>query len=89
VTLLVKELMPITFDCPAARIVEKMGGTAAVAKRLKLALKSVYSWQRQIERKGTGGHIPMPRANELLKWAREEGIDLTEAEFFWCNFNTS
>lgn len=69
-------------DTSAAHIIAKCGGPQAVADMLRVDLTTVHKWKYPKARGGTDGRVPTGRQHELLKRAREAGIDLTPDDFF-------
>ncbi len=67
---------------PAERVITKLGGEAAVAKMAGVDVSRVYRWTYAKEQGGTDGRIPTKHQQALLDHAREQGIDLTPADFF-------
>jgi hypothetical protein len=66
---------------PAATIIKKLGGAAAVASIAETALSAPYRWQAPRHRGGTGGCIPQRHHQSLLAFARQHGIALAADEF--------
>jgi hypothetical protein len=66
---------------PAARIIHRLGGCAAVAAVVGTAVTAPYRWQYPRERGGTGGIIPQRHHRALLAHARANAIALTAADF--------
>lgn len=66
----------------AEHVIEKCGGAAKVAEMLGVHITRVYRWTYDEGRGGTGGRIPGKRQEELLKLAKEKGIELEPADFF-------
>lgn len=58
-----------------AAIVDRFGGTRAMARAGGWPASTVQSWKRT-------GRIPALRQPEVLRAARREGIKLTPADFF-------
>jgi hypothetical protein len=69
-----------TATTPAARIIERFGGTEAVAAIVGLSVSRVYRWTRPRSRGGTDGLIPSRYQPILLAAARKRGIALTPAD---------
>lgn len=67
---------------PAERVIEKFGGTAAVAGHLNLAESWIYRWTYPREKGGTAGVIPTKHQQALLNKARELNLDLKPEDFF-------
>jgi len=72
-------------DTIAKHVITKCGGPQAVADLLGIELASVHKWKYPRSRGGTGGVVPTNRQHELLKLAREAGVDLTPADFFMAD----
>ena len=66
----------------AESVIRKCGGAVAVARICGIDRTQVYRWTYPKERRGTGGVIPARHQAELLKRARERGIDLRPDDFF-------
>ena len=66
----------------AASVIKKCGGFSFVAKLLGVDRSRVYRWTYPKDIGGSGGIIPAKYHNELLRKARESGIDLTPEDFF-------
>lgn len=66
----------------AERVIKKFGGPQAVAEIVGRDVSRIHRWTYPKERGGTDGRIPQPCQGALLKAAREQGIDLTPADFF-------
>ncbi len=61
---------------PAERIIEKFGGISAMAQALgHRHPTTVQGWKER-------GYIPARQQNEVLRAARDLGIDLAPADFF-------
>jgi len=67
---------------PAMTIVEFLGGIEAVSEIADVRVCSVYRWMWSKSRKGSGGIIPARHAQRLLRYARENNIDLRGGDFF-------
>ena len=63
-------------------IIEKCGGHGVVAGICGVHITRVYRWTYPVEKGGTGGLIPTRHQTQLLKGARERGIDLKPEDFF-------
>ena len=66
---------------PAQTIIRKLGGPNAVAGIVEVHRTRVSSWQRSRDSGGTDGRIPQNHIPKLLAFARENGIDLSAADF--------
>ena len=66
----------------AAHVIEKCGGHRAVADMAGVDVTRVYRWTYSRDRGGTGGIIPTKHHQQLLRVARERGVDLEPADFF-------
>lgn len=66
---------------PAKSIIAKIG-IDKVSEITGKHVSRVYRWMYSKERGGTGGLIPQGDAPALLQYARENGIPLSEADFF-------
>ena len=66
----------------ATRIISKFGGVTKVAKLVKINASSVHRWTYPKKRGGTGGIIPTRHQDKLLAKARENGVELSPADFF-------
>lgn len=66
----------------AQRIIDMFGGKAAFQERFKISDSRLYRWITPKAKGGTGGRIPPKHQQALLDIAREEGIDLSPADFF-------
>jgi hypothetical protein len=58
----------------AQDIIERLGGMAAVARKLKLPLTTVQGWQ-------VANHFPDWRKEALIRLAMDEGKPLSTEEF--------
>jgi hypothetical protein len=72
---------------PARRVIAAFGGgdltkgVDAVAAITNRSRSTVFRWTYPVSRGGTGGHIPMPAARQLLAEAERRQIGLTAADF--------
>jgi len=66
----------------ATNVIHKCGGHRIVAEMAGVDVTRVYRWTYPPERGGTGGVIPTRHHQELLRRARQRGIDLQPADFF-------
>jgi hypothetical protein len=66
---------------PARSIIALLGKDAICAVTGKHPSR-VYRWMASKEKGGTGGKVPYEDAEKLLAHARENAIDLVEADFF-------
>jgi len=66
---------------PAATIIDRLGGTAAVAKRLGKDRSTVCQWRVPRARGGTDGLIPQKHHPEILEFAAELKVRLRAADF--------
>jgi len=66
----------------AAYIIRLCGGAAAVAEMTGTDVSRVHRWTYSEERGGTGGTIPMGKAQILLNAAKAKGIPLKPEHFF-------
>lgn len=71
-----------TLSTPAERVIVKCGGHQIVADWLGLDISRVYRFTYPKDAGGTGGIIPANHQPTLLQKAREEGKDLSPADFF-------
>lgn len=67
---------------PATSIIRKFKGLKAVAEITGVSSHSVMRWRYPRSKRGTGGLIPHRHADKLLVFARENGVDLSPADFF-------
>lgn len=65
----------------AHRIIDKFGGVAALAAALKEAGTTIYGRQTVMHWK-TVGHIPAQRHADVLRAARQKGVELAPEDFF-------
>lgn len=63
-------------------IIKKCGGVPSLAKIAGVDVTRVYRWTYPKRRGGTGGTIPTKHQNNILKRARNKGIDLNPSDFF-------
>ncbi|MDP2354600.1 MAG: hypothetical protein Q8M31_00875 [Beijerinckiaceae bacterium] len=68
----------------AKHVIAKCGGPQAVADMLGITRNAVDRWKYAVESGGAGGIIPSKRQRELMEKARERGIELTPADFFFA-----
>lgn len=66
----------------AEHVIRKCGGAARVAEMLGLDVSSVHRWTYPQSKKGAAGRVPSKRQAELMRKARDAGIDLHPADFF-------
>lgn len=66
---------------PAASIIEKCGGSKAVAKLTGAHCSRVSRWQYAKAQGGTGGVIPHMAAMRLLRWSKQHRKGLRASEF--------
>jgi aspartate carbamoyltransferase catalytic subunit len=67
---------------PAAHVIARCGGAAAVAQMLGLHVSNVHRWTYEKGRGGTGGRIPTRHQQALIERAAERGIPLGPDDFF-------
>lgn len=67
---------------PASTIIEKCGGANAVAEMVGRDVSRIHRWTYPKEKGGTGGLIPSDAAQQLMRAARERGIQLQADDFF-------
>lgn len=68
---------------PASSIINRCGGVPTVARWLGLNRTSVLRWTHPRERGGTGGLVPSKHQTDLMEKAREAGVSISPADFFW------
>lgn len=66
---------------PAASIITRFGGPDAVREITGASRTRVYRWTQPKGAGGTGGVIPTPHAQKLLKYAKDHGIAVSADEF--------
>jgi hypothetical protein len=66
---------------PAASIIKRLGGAAAVAAATGTALTAPYRWQYPRARGGTGGLIPQRHHRALINFAKRCTIALGAEDF--------
>lgn len=66
---------------PAATLIERFGGAAAVARMLGVTRGSVYAWTWEKGRGGADGRIPQKYHAILLNEAKRLGYSDITAEF--------
>jgi hypothetical protein len=74
---------------PARYVIKRLGGVRAVAEIAGVDESTVRRWMMPREKKGSGGFIPVERAQVLLQWARENKIKLKADDFFVSNATLS
>ena len=67
---------------PAASIIAKFGGPEKVAEVTGKHISRVYRWMYEKARGGTGGTIPQAEAQKMLRYAEDNQIELSAADFF-------
>jgi hypothetical protein len=67
---------------PASTILSKCGGAPRVAEWVGTHVTRVRRWSYPKSRGGTGGLIPARVQALLLEKARENGVNLSPADFF-------
>lgn len=67
---------------PAKNIVEKFGGTKALADALGIQTSAVLKWTYPKERSGTNGLIPTQKQIEIIAAAKRLGVKLSPKDFF-------
>ena len=65
----------------AERVIEKLGGFAAVSAYLAVAQVTVYRWTYPPP-KGTDGLIPVRHHDSLLEMAKLTNVRLTRADLY-------
>lgn len=65
---------------PAASIVRRFGGEAAVSEITGTAFTAPYRWQYAREKGGTNGRIPRKPLAALIAHGREHGVVITPEE---------
>jgi hypothetical protein len=73
---------------PAKSIIAKIG-IEKVAEITGKHVSRVYRWMYPKERGGTGGLIPQTDAPTILKYARDNSIELSPADFFPAQENAA
>lgn len=66
---------------PASKIINLLGGAAAVASIAGVHRTRVYKWMRPREEGGTGGVIPQGHIPKIISAAREMGVNLSGDDF--------
>lgn len=66
----------------AARVIERCGGVAAVARLTGRAAVSIHKWRHPKDKGGTGGLIPTEAQVLLIAAAQRGEVDLTPSDFF-------
>jgi hypothetical protein len=72
----------MTTTTPAEIVLTKIGGATVAAQVCQVDPSTPHRWTYPREKGGTGGHIPVKHRRALLQYARENGIELTAADFF-------
>jgi hypothetical protein len=67
---------------PAQTIIAKLGGVNAVSKITGVHRTRVFAWKRSRATGGTDGRIPQSHIETMIAFARENGIELSLADFF-------
>lgn len=67
---------------PAKSIIERLGGPAIVSKITGTSYTAPYRWQQPLDKGGSGGCIPARHIPVLLRFAEENDLPLTPADFF-------
>jgi hypothetical protein len=62
-------------DKPAHRIIAAFGGINPAARILEIPPSTVQGWKER-------GFIPASRQSDVLRIAREQGLSISEADFF-------
>jgi hypothetical protein len=73
---------------PAKSIIAKIG-IEKVAEITGKHVSRVYRWMYPKERGGTGGLIPQTDAPTILKYARDNSIELSPADLFPAQENAA
>lgn len=66
---------------PAKTIIQKLGGARVVSKITGTAYTAPYRWQYSKTFGGTDGLIPQRYHRPLLRFAKNNQIDLTASDF--------
>ena len=66
----------------AEALIRKCGGHAAVAEICGVHVTRVYRWTYGRDKGGSDGCVPTRHQAQLLKGARERGVDLRPEDFF-------
>ena len=66
---------------PAATIIKRLGGPAAVAAAVGTALTAPYRWRYPRTKGGTGGVIPQRHHRALIEFAKAKAIALNADDF--------
>ena len=64
----------------ARHIINKFGGTSAVAKILNITRNAVYRWTIPRHKGGTDGLVPTKSLQTLIDASRAEGVLLSEED---------
>lgn len=67
---------------PASKIIAALGGPAAVAEEIGVHRTSIYQWQKDKDKRGTGGLIPSWHIPRLMQMSERVGAGLKPADFF-------
>lgn len=65
---------------PAEYVVLVFGGQTATAKALRRGQATICQWLNSRQRGGTGGFIPSPAQQMILKVAKKRGLDIQPAD---------
>ena len=64
----------------AINVINKFGGAYQLAEAIGVSHVSVYRWTYPPEKGGSGGWVPAHNIDNILKVAKEKGIDMSEYE---------
>lgn len=67
---------------PARTIIAFLGGVHRVREITGSHISNIYRWMMPREKRGTGGKVPYETADQILGYAKENGIDLRGDDFF-------
>lgn len=67
---------------PARTIIAFLGGVHRVREITGSHISNIYRWMMPRDKRGTGGKVPYETADQLLDYAKENGVDLRGDDFF-------
>lgn len=65
---------------PAEYVIKLLGGVRPTARAVGRHPASVVAWKRSRAKKGTNGMIPDKCHHQILKLAKERGLDITPTD---------
>lgn len=66
----------------AENVIEAFGGASTLAEVLGINISNVYRMKEPKSKGGRGGYVPAKYQTDILKAAKDRGIEISEKIFF-------